>query len=163
MHIITVMFSLGVFRGCLQWPWYCVLLPVLMLVILGRHLKLNLIMCLLGFGIGWLWQTTYLQLQLQARLPHAIEQQRLQLQVTVIEVKQNPDFSARLLVDSKYGLLQLSWFKAFKPLSPGQQWCLLVKLKRIHGFHNPGSLDYERYALVNGIRGRGYILSGTLE
>ncbi len=39
----------------------------------------------------------------------------------------------------------------------GEHWRFVVRLKRPHGFQNPGGFDYEGYLFGNGIRATGYI------
>lgn len=41
--------------------------------------------------------------------------------------------------------------------TPGEHWQLLVRLKRPHGFANPGGFDYERWLFQEGISATGYI------
>ena len=40
---------------------------------------------------------------------------------------------------------------------PGSYWQFTVRLKRPHGFANPGGFDYEAYLFRNRIRARGYV------
>jgi len=64
------------------------------------------------------------------------------------------DFSAKVRLDW-YGSGSGSGFK-FRP-APGERWQLAVRLKRPHGFANPGGFDYERWLFQQGIRATGYI------
>lgn len=41
--------------------------------------------------------------------------------------------------------------------SPGEQWRLKLRLKRPHGFSNPGGFDYEAWLFQRGISATGYI------
>lgn len=43
------------------------------------------------------------------------------------------------------------------PPQPGQQWSFVVRLRRPHGFVNPGGFDYEAWLLERGIRATGYV------
>jgi len=55
--------------------------------------------------------------------------------------------------------IKLSWYN-MPPnvhLSVGDKWQFSVKLKRIHGYANPGSANYERVAIVNRLHARGYV------
>lgn len=55
--------------------------------------------------------------------------------------------------------VRLHWYR--KPASldvdPGQSWQLVVRLKRPHGFANPGGFDYERWLFQSGYRATGYV------
>lgn len=46
---------------------------------------------------------------------------------------------------------------AAQPLKGGQGWRLLVKVKRPHGFSNPGGFDYELWLTSRGIGAVGYV------
>ena len=55
--------------------------------------------------------------------------------------------------------LRLSWYGA-PELKAGERWQLKVRLKRPHGFANPGSSDYERTLFSHGIGALGYVRAG---
>jgi len=59
------------------------------------------------------------------------------------------------------GKLLLSWYprKGYKipPVHVGERWRLQVRLKRPHGFSNPGGFDYEAWLFQQGIRAKGYV------
>jgi competence protein ComEC len=61
------------------------------------------------------------------------------------------------------GRIQLGWY-AFRgrggvpeQVRPGERYELVVRLKRPHGFSNPGGFDYEAWLLERGIRATGYV------
>lgn len=53
--------------------------------------------------------------------------------------------------------LRLSWYDDAPDLEPGQRWRLSVKLRRPHGYFNPGGFDYERWLFREGIDATGYV------
>jgi len=53
--------------------------------------------------------------------------------------------------------IRLSWYRTEMRPAPGETWQLLVKLKRPHGFMNPGGFDYEGWLYRNGIGATGYV------
>ncbi|NOX42886.1 MAG: DNA internalization-related competence protein ComEC/Rec2 [Gammaproteobacteria bacterium] len=55
------------------------------------------------------------------------------------------------------GRVQLSWYNGFREVKLGERWRFLVKLKRPHGFMNPGGFDYEAWLFHKGIHATGYI------
>ncbi|MGD8310026.1 MAG: DNA internalization-related competence protein ComEC/Rec2, partial [Chromatiales bacterium] len=55
------------------------------------------------------------------------------------------------------GRLRLSWYGAPRTPLPGERWRLQVRLKRPHGFSNPGGLDYEGWLFRKGVRATGYV------
>lgn len=46
-------------------------------------------------------------------------------------------------------------------LQPGQRWQWLLRLRRPHGFVNPGGFDYEAWLLQQGIAATGYVRSSS--
>jgi competence protein ComEC len=55
------------------------------------------------------------------------------------------------------GKLLLSWYQNPPTLRVGERWRLKVRLKRPHGFMNPGGFDYEAWLFRQGIRAKGYV------
>jgi competence protein ComEC len=55
------------------------------------------------------------------------------------------------------GKLLLSWYEQPPELNVGERWRLQVRLKRPHGFMNPGGFDYEAFLFRKGIRAKGYV------
>ena len=55
------------------------------------------------------------------------------------------------------GRVRLSWYESMMHPGPGERWQLAVRLKRPHGFANPGGFDYERWLFQQRIRATGYV------
>jgi competence protein ComEC len=55
------------------------------------------------------------------------------------------------------GKIRLSWYDTLPQAGPGERWQLAVRLKRPHGFANPGGFDYERWLFQQRIRATGYV------
>ncbi len=53
--------------------------------------------------------------------------------------------------------LRLSWYNTKIKLQAGESWRLQVRLKRPHGFRNPGGFDYERWLYAHRIGATGYV------
>ena len=53
--------------------------------------------------------------------------------------------------------VRLSWYRSQAEIHTGEQWQLLVRMKRPHGFMNPGGFDYEGYLFQQGIGATGYV------
>jgi competence protein ComEC len=55
----------------------------------------------------------------------------------------------------------LSWYQRGQQpiprIKPGQKWQLSVRLKRPHGFANPGGFDYGRWLIQQGMGATGYV------
>lgn len=60
-----------------------------------------------------------------------------------------------------HGRVRISWYAppwfARARLKAGTKWRLDVRLKRPHGYYNPGGFDYEAYLFRHGIRATGYV------
>ncbi len=54
--------------------------------------------------------------------------------------------------------IKLNWYSPGQPPQPGERWQFVVRLKPIHGYANPHSFDYERWAWSNRIIANGYII-----
>jgi competence protein ComEC len=53
--------------------------------------------------------------------------------------------------------VQLGWYQGAPALQPGQRWQLQLRLKRPHGFMNPGGFDYEAWLFQQKIQATGYV------
>ncbi len=60
-------------------------------------------------------------------------------------------------IQSLPGKLLLSWYQQPPEMNVGERWRLQVRLKRPHGFMNPGGFDYEAFLFRKGIRAKGYV------
>ena len=55
------------------------------------------------------------------------------------------------------GKARLSSYSADFRVAAGERWQLAVRLKRPHGFSNPGGFDFEQWLFQQGIRATGYV------
>ena len=55
--------------------------------------------------------------------------------------------------------IRLNWYGPPKVIRAGQQWQLTVRLKKPHGYANPGGFDYEQWLFTQGIGATGYVRS----
>lgn len=120
-----------------------------------------------GFVVsGFLWATLHLHWHLDHRLSNELDNKRLLIAGEVINIPRFEDGRAKFLFKphkTSAGMklpsrIRLSWQEAPGQLAPGQQWQLKLKLRRPHGFQNPGAFDYERWLLVQGIGATGYVI-----
>ena len=123
-------------------------------------------LCLAGF----LWCGWHLDRTLQQALPSALENHSLQVEGVVRGLPETLPggrvrfrFEIACYYDNSPGChtlpleTRLSWYHNAPELHPGERWRLWVRLKRPHGFANPGGFDYERWLLAAGIRATGYV------
>ncbi|HEX6550012.1 MAG TPA: DNA internalization-related competence protein ComEC/Rec2, partial [Gammaproteobacteria bacterium] len=59
--------------------------------------------------------------------------------------------------------LRLTWSGTWHRLVPGQHWRFTVRLKRPHGYMNPGGFDYEGWLFRQGVGATGYVRHGQAE
>jgi len=119
--------------------------------------------------IGFFWAAWRAELALIPRLDRAIEAQTVLVEGTLLEM---PVRSAsgilrqQMAVDrindgsgwqDFQGKVRLGWYDTMTQPGSGERWQLAVRLKRPHGFANPGGFDYERWLFQQRIRATGYV------
>jgi competence protein ComEC len=103
------------------------------------------------------------------RLPDGLEGRELTVEGRVVSLPAVSDDRYRFdlqverlpgeLDESEWaGRIRLSWYRAERaPPRSGERWRLRVKLKRPHGFMNPGGFDYEGWLFQQSIAATGYV------
>ncbi|TCK18370.1 competence protein ComEC [Thiogranum longum] len=122
---------------------------------------------------GFLWCGWSLQLLLVQQLPTGLENRDLLVEGVIKGMPEAmPAGRLRFLfeIDCYHDATgchrlpltaRLNWYRNTAELHPGERWQLRVRLKRPHGFANPGGFDYERWLLSAGVRATGYIRSNA--
>jgi competence protein ComEC len=64
----------------------------------------------------------------------------------------------RFIFKTRQGKFLLDWYGRVPKLKPGERWRLLIELKPIYSFHNPGEFDYAKFLQRQGIIAKGYVL-----
>ena len=59
--------------------------------------------------------------------------------------------------------VRLNWYRGAPRVDPGDEWRLEIRLKRPHGFSNPGGFDYEGWLFRRGLSATGYVRAGRNE
>ncbi len=140
--------------------------PLLFLLV-SRRRPLRLAgLCVAGF----LWCGWHLDRTLQQALPRTLENHSLQVEGVIRGLPETLPggrvrfrFEITCYYDASPGChtlplkTRLSWYRNAPELHTGERWRLWVRLKRPHGFANPGGFDYERWLLAAGIRATGYV------
>ncbi|MFQ5469405.1 MAG: DNA internalization-related competence protein ComEC/Rec2 [Gammaproteobacteria bacterium] len=142
---------------------------LLLLVIIPLAYKLKRIRLFLVFFCGILWALLHANQQLGNILLPEMEGKDVVIEgfISSIPVKREHGIRFRLDVDTLFfgneaqenapKTVLLSWYGYTPALSAGDRWRFLVKLKRPHGFMNPGGFDYEAWLFRQGIGATGYI------
>ncbi len=171
MPAIALGFLLGVL-ACQQLPglpasgWIAI--SPLLLPILWRYPRWR---GLTALALGLIWAAWWAQQRLDQELPRHLEGEDLVAEGRVIGLPRQGERGLRFnleverLLDLDHrpqplpGRLRLTWYQppAGTELIPGQRWRFTLRLKRAHGFLNPGSFDYEAWLFSEGIRATGYL------
>jgi competence protein ComEC len=125
---------------------------------------------ILAFVFGMAWTTWYAYSLLAWQLPRGCEGTPLLVTGYIASLPEKDQWQQRF-VFSMQNLrcqhyfnahsthIRLSWRNNNMPLHVGDEWQLLVKLKRIHSTQNPGAFDFEAWALQKGLRANGYVIT----
>ena len=118
---------------------------------------------------GFLWCGWCLHALLAQQLPRALENRDLQVEGAIQGLPETRaggrlrfvfDIDCYRDAGGCHALplkVRLNWYRDAAEVHPGERWQLRVRLKRPHGFANPGGFDYERWLLAAGIRATGYV------
>ena len=119
---------------------------------------------------GFLWTLLNAHLVLQHELLPEDEGKSLYAEGVVVSLPETRARSVRFNfriddlrnygqpVKSNPGMVRLSWYEGRQPLQPGERWRLNIRLKRPHGYMNPGGFDYESWLFQNRLRATGYVV-----
>jgi competence protein ComEC len=129
---------------------------------------------LLAFCCGLSWGILYGYRALDGMLPEALSGQDFLLVGRVIDIPVNDARRQRFILDVEYATdktgeavshfpdrVQISWYTDERVVKSGEQWQLLVRVKPLRSFVNPGGFDYEAWLLRRGIGATGYVRSGV--
>ena len=143
--------------------WALALIPLVLLA--WRFPRVWPLVFLIG---GVVWVSFRAGLILAERLPAELEGVDLTLTGVVADIPQATDYGTRFefaIVDAKADavpvatpsrILLTSALRDFTPRA-GETWRLRARLKRPHGFQNPGGFDYEAYLFRSRIGATGYV------
>lgn len=115
-------------------------------------------------SLGFTWMLLNTHSQLNHTLPPALENKKMLITGMVISIPSYKEGGLRFQFALEQPALKvkLSWYQGKNPQQHprvGEHWRLYVKLKRPHGFHNPGSFDYETALFAHHISATGYVVN----
>ena len=153
-------------------------------VILNLHrFKHNFVIskiCIFTFAVlyGFFWATIFATLRLSDELPHAWEQQKIELVGVVAKLPEVTERGERFQFDVERILtsgatvpkhISLNYYREkesqrienvlghLSHFHAGERWQFTVRLKRPHSTYNPHGFDFEALALAENIRATGTI------
>jgi len=168
MLLLTVAFVGGV--AALQW---CAELPPL-----WAYFAVPLALCGIAwwiprlpavFILGFLWAALLAESALVPALDPAVEGETVLVEGRVLDRPESITprqmrflfFIERLEAGQAWsdfrGKVRLSLYSTDLRVASGERWQLAVRLKRPHGFSNPGGFDFEQWLFQQRIRATGYV------
>ncbi len=143
--------------------WVLLFIPVAWLV---RRSRWSSLLIVFLAAMGWAVLRAYLILDQE--LPEFLESQDVFLTGTVHSLPQHSQRYLKFDLDVEEmthqdrvfpspGRVRLRDYRAGARVRAGERWRFRARLKRPHGFQNPGGFDYEAWLLRHRIRAVGYI------
>jgi competence protein ComEC len=141
------------------------------LVLTGRFLR-GWWLLPISAGIGFFAASLVAQQMLAGALPVELEGEDMVVEGLVASLPEHQGRRLRFKFEPQTlqwqgeaqalpGKLLLSWYprkgREIPSVHVGERWRLQVRLKRPHGFSNPGGFDYEAWLFQQGIRAKGYV------
>ena len=115
---------------------------------------------MLGFAAMWVaaW------IVIDDRLDPAMQGETISIVARIADFPRNTDKTFRFLVEQEQrsdlpARIRLSWYEPEAEPGVGELWQLRVRLRRPHGYANPGGFDYEGWLFRQGIGATGYVVS----
>lgn len=133
---------------------------ILMIGVLARVSRMRLVACfLLGFAVMWCAAHSVIA----DRLESAMQGDTISVAVRVAEFPSVTNDSLRFNAQPRDrpdlpALVRLSWYQPDAVPGLGEVWQLRVRLKRPHGYMNPGAFDYEGWLFRQKIGASGYVV-----
>lgn len=143
---------------------WAVLLPIFIFLVY-RFRSTSIIFAV---AVGFLWGLLQAQGLLNPQLASELEKKDLLIQGKVVSIPQVSEKKIRFDFAPEKAIaptddivlpnkVRLSWYRSQAEIHTGEQWQLQVRMKRPHGFMNPGGFDYEGYLFQQGIGATGYV------
>ena len=175
MRLLSIGFLLGIY--CLQQfsdlpskGWSPVVISGLILSPIALTFFWNMRL-IVGFYSGFLYAMLISTATLDTRINPELEGKDLIVSgiVTSIPYQRKKGWRFRLNINSAIllgepdqsidlaGTLRLGWYRTDHQIKAGEEWQMVVRLKRPSGFMNPGGFDYEKWLFQEGIVATGYV------
>ena len=117
---------------------------------------------MLGFAAMWVaaWNV------IGDRLDPAMQGETISIVARIADFPRSTDKTLRFFVEQEQrsdlpARIRLSWYEPEARPGVGELWQLRVRLRRPHGYANPGGFDYEGWLFRQRIGATGYVVSHT--
>ena len=113
-------------------------------------------------GFACMWVAAWINID--DRLDPAMQGETISIAARVVDFAANTGGSLRFIVEPQQrsdlpARIRLSWYEPAAIPGPGEVWQLRVRLRRPHGYANPGGFDYEGWLFRQRIGATGYVVS----
>ena len=164
LAFLAGIFALQQFAQLPDWGWCALLLPLALLAWRWPIARLPL-----WAAGGFFWALLRAQLMLvEGGLAPEYEGIDLIAEGAIASLPAQSEHDVRFLFDVQSlqlnervlpppGRVRLSWRNSSADVRVGDRWRFTVRLKRPHGYMNPGGFDYEGWLYQQGIRATGYV------
>ncbi len=168
MFLVSVAFLSGIllFQCHQQLPhagWLLVLPLLIAAFFYAKVLKVPVV-----FACGYLWAFGHATFIFSSGLDSGYEGRDVELEGIIASIPHPQQHGVRFEFDVKRMIVngeekpgpkrvRLSWYGKAPDITAGEHWLLTTRLKRPHGFMNPGGFDYEGWLFRQGIRAVGYV------
>ncbi len=92
------------------------------------------------------------------KLPESFLKKPMTVIGSINSIPEKNKLGLRFLLKSKVGNIQVSWYRPIRIPHTGEHWQFLLKLRLIHGLHNPNGFNLERWAKMHDIVASAYVL-----
>ncbi|MGM0564163.1 MAG: DNA internalization-related competence protein ComEC/Rec2 [Pseudomonadota bacterium] len=175
----------ALFRLLHQWPWLVLVVVICAAFVARRDVRQTLffpltrwrssaVLAVLALATGfWLGEGALVDYREQL-LPLEWERRDVRVEGRVLGTPRRRefgwtfDFQVNKAVEADLpdlGRIRLNWYQRGERASgaprPSDRWRFRVRLKRPHGFLNPGGFDYQRWLVGRGIAAKGYVRGDT--
>lgn len=166
MGLLLALWQSIIILSYLYWIVLIGFLVIIGLKFFSKKLLLQLLYVLFAFLTGYFWEIVHIQDHLRHVLHTSVENKIITVKGYIVSVPTKNNHSQQFQFQTQYGKVLLSWYthtiKNAIPLIPGQQWQLTLKLKKPHGYRNPGSVDYDAWCFEENIMAKGYVIDNAL-
>ncbi len=139
--------------------------PVLCAVLVAALVRRRVIIYMaIAFALGVGWASGNAGWQLRDDLQPELEGGDLPVIGVIESIPQHESYGLRFVFATEDAAqvrlpsqLQISWYSMDAHVHAGERWCLLLRLKRRHGFADPGVFDYDGQLFREGIGATGYV------